>query len=61
MNQPTSKPTRKVTAAALSGAAATLVIWGFQTVFPDRSIPPGAESAIATLIMAAAAYLTPDA
>ncbi len=47
-DQPTSAPTRKVSAATLGGAAAAIGAWLIQLGF-GIDVPPGVEGGIATL------------
>jgi predicted anti-sigma-YlaC factor YlaD len=52
------KPSRKVTAAAVGGAAATVLILGAQWLFSAPDAPAGLEGALATLFAFGAGYLT---
>lgn len=56
VDQPTATPTRKVTAATLGAAAATLVVYAL-TAFAGADVPPGVEGALATLLAMAAGYV----
>lgn len=58
VNQPSATPTRKMTAVGVSGAISTLVIWGFQNY--GSELDPEIASAIATLVVFAAGYLTKE-
>lgn len=55
VNQNSATPTRKVTAAMIAGAVATILAWGLQE-FTGVDVPPGVESAFAVLLTAGAAY-----
>lgn len=58
-NQPTAKPTRKVSAAAVAGAFVILLRW--LLTFGDVELPNEVGTAIATLIFAVgAAYMTQE-
>lgn len=57
MTEPTSRPTRKVTAATFGGACAVLVAWLAQ-VGLGVVMPPGVEAALATLVAAVAGWLS---
>jgi len=59
INQPSAMPTRKVTAAALAGALATVIVGSFQA-FAAVQFPPGFESALAVLVMAATGWWVKD-
>jgi hypothetical protein len=50
-------PEKKVTAATLAGAIATILIWILQLTGVD--VPAEVAAAIATLLAAVAGYLTP--
>lgn len=55
VSQDTVAPSRKVTAALMAGAAATIIAWAAQQFGLD--VPPGIEAAFATLLAGAAGYL----
>lgn len=57
-NQPTPMPTRKVTAAGIGGAAATVLIWGAAQF--GLEIPAEVAAGIVALIAAAAGYMTQE-
>lgn len=59
VHQPTAAPTAKVTAGAVGGAAATVIVVLFQMAL-SVEFPAGFEGAIAVLIAFAAAYMTPE-
>ncbi|WP_290630506.1 hypothetical protein [Aquisalimonas sp.] len=52
------KPTRKVGAAGLGGAAAIVLAWALGLAGVD--VPPEVSAAFATLLAFAAGYLTPE-
>ncbi len=56
VDQPSPAPTRKVTAAGLGAAAATLVVWAL-TAFAGADVPPGVEGALATVLALLAGYV----
>lgn len=56
MNQPTLKPTRKVTAGTTGGAAALLIVWGARQLGLD--VPPEVAAAAVLLVSSAAAWWT---
>lgn len=53
------KPARKVGAAALGAAIATLALWLIKIQWPDLTIHDGIEAAITTLATFALGYLVP--
>lgn len=57
IRQPSSRPLRKVNAAALSGALATVVLWLIEF---GTEVPTVVAAAITTLVAAGVAYLTPE-
>lgn len=57
--EPTRAPTRKVTAAGVGGAAATIVVIGIQ-MFTGAEIPMGLEAALATVFAFGAGYMTSE-
>ena len=56
VDQPDAAPTRKVSAAALGGALATVVVWALQA-FGGVEVPPGVEGAVAVIIATLAGYV----
>jgi hypothetical protein len=52
-------PIRKVNAAGLSGAAATIVLWLVDTA--GLEVPAAVAAAITTVVAAGVGYLTPSA
>lgn len=58
MSQESKKPTSKVTAAALGGGIAAVLMGVFAIVSPERYalVPPGFEGGIATLAAFVLAY-----
>lgn len=59
MTPTSAKPTPKVAAASLGGAASIVVVFVLTSLGVD--VPGEVGSALATLFAAAAGYLTPDA
>lgn len=63
-NQPTSAPTRKVNAALLGGAIATVTMGLFAIFLPDQfsrlQQVPGMETAIGSLVSVALAYVVKE-
>ncbi|WP_420433005.1 hypothetical protein [Hyphobacterium sp.] len=55
VNQSTAAPSRKVTAAMIAGAIATVLAWGISAI-AGVDVPPGVESAFAVILTAGAAY-----
>lgn len=58
VTQPTAAPTRKVTAATLAAAVATLATWALAEAGVD--VPAGVEAALTTLVTFAGGYLVRD-
>ena len=60
VTQPTSAPTRKVTAAGIAGALTAAVIAGVNYLWPGfgDNLAPGIEPLIAAAVAFVAAYLT---
>ena len=56
VTQPTPQPTRKVSASALGGALATVLVLAAQA-WAGLDVPPGMEGALAVLLGFAAGYL----
>lgn len=56
VDQPTATPSRKVTAMGLGGAVAAVISWVLQVTF-SLDVPPGVESAFATIVGFATGYL----
>lgn len=52
------QPTRKVSAGALGGAAATVLVWGLRLAHIE--VPGEVGAAFATICTFAASYLTPE-
>jgi hypothetical protein len=59
MNTNSAKPVRKVASAGVAGAAATVLVW-VATTFFHTELSADVTAAIVTLVMFAAAYLTPS-
>jgi hypothetical protein len=55
----TKRPVRKVNAAGLSGAVATLVLWVVEAT--AATVPAPVAAAITTVVAAATGYLVPSA
>ncbi len=55
----TGKPARKVGAAALGAAIATISLWLIKSRWPDLAIHDGVEAAITTLATFALGYFVP--
>ncbi len=53
-------PERKVTAQAIGGAVATLIVLTAQMVNPGLEFPAGYEGALAVVVGAIAGWLTPN-
>jgi len=51
--------TRKVTAGSIGGAIAAIAAWGLAEFF-SLDVPPGIEAALATIIIGALVYFTPE-
>lgn len=63
VNQPSKKPTRKVTSGALGGAVVAVAMGGVNAWSPDiyeRLMHPGFEAGLATLVGFALAYMVRD-
>ena len=58
MNQPDATPTRKITAAAIGGSVATVLI--FALSFGGVIIPSGLEAALTVLATVGAGYITKE-
>lgn len=58
---PNSNPhgNRKVTAGSVGGAIAAITAWGLAE-FAGLDVPPGIEAALATLVVGALVYFTPE-
>lgn len=59
MRMQTNAPARKVNAAALGAAVATIVIWMLEINMPDLNFPEPVKAAITTVVVFAFGYLTP--
>jgi hypothetical protein len=59
-NQPTKKPTRKVTSATVFGSLAAILTWADDKFWGDQ-IPGWVEAAIITVVIAVAGYFTRNA
>ena len=59
VNQPTPMPTRKVTAGAIGGAAATVLVVVIQMIF-NTEFPAGFEAAVAVILGFIASYFTKE-
>ena len=59
VNQPTRQPVRKVGAAALGGALASVMMGVIAIIWPETygRVPPGFEGGIATIAAFALGYL----
>jgi threonine/homoserine/homoserine lactone efflux protein len=55
------QPERKVTAAGVAGAIATIVVWIAGVVWPEVVVPPAVVVALTTILTVGAAYLVPNA
>jgi hypothetical protein len=53
------RPVRKVNAAGLAGAVATLVLWAIEAT--AATVPAPVAAAITTVVAAGMGYLTPSA
>lgn len=56
VDQPSPAPTRKVTAAALGAALATIAVWAAHA-FAGVDVPPGVEGALAVVLGFVCGYL----
>ncbi|MGE5761081.1 MAG: hypothetical protein ACM37V_12075 [Gemmatimonadota bacterium] len=58
-----AKPARKVTAATLAAALATILVWVLNTfvLSPPQQIGPEVAGSITTVLVALAGYFTPPA
>lgn len=59
MRMNTLAPSRKVNAAAVGAALATLIIWGLRSAWPDLDIPEPVVAAITTLTVFVLGWITP--
>lgn len=60
MDQPTARPTDKMTATGIGGAVATVVMVVLNVLIPEMEVPMGLEAAIATIVAFTFGYLTPE-
>jgi hypothetical protein len=56
VNQPTLAPTRKVEFASYAGAIVTIVIFIFEYMDPELSVPPEVAAALTTVIAPSIAW-----